>query len=66
MYFYRDTTQIFEYIDRARSRSAFILLRPPRFGKSLLLSTMELFYDLKSSEFYESNFMVGLFPEILK
>ena len=53
-YFYVDRTDRIRLIEEAGSQLLF--LRPRRFGKSLLLSTLENYYDVASADEFETLF----------
>jgi hypothetical protein len=69
-------TQGYTYIDKTQhiarleeSSSHIILLRPRRFGKSLLLSTMEYYYDVHHTDDFATlfgNLYIGQHPTPLK
>ncbi|RHZ82141.1 hypothetical protein Glove_114g104 [Diversispora epigaea] len=52
--FYIDKTKHIKNIEH--SRFVLIFLRPNRFGKSLLLSTLKYFYDINEAEYFQSLF----------
>ncbi|MGH9841658.1 MAG: AAA family ATPase [Blastocatellia bacterium] len=53
-YFYVDRTGCIQQLEDAGSQVLF--LRPRRFGKSLLLSTLENYYDLAKTDEFERLF----------
>ena len=53
-YFYADRTGIIPYIEQTARQ--LIFLRPRRFGKSLLLSMLEHYYDLSKADRFEGTF----------
>ncbi|MCK4258650.1 MAG: AAA family ATPase [Halanaerobiales bacterium] len=66
-YLYIDKTKYIEELEKAGRYLFFI--RPRRFGKSLFLSTLEHYYDLKSSQEFERLFnglYIGKNPTELK
>jgi len=48
-FYYVDKTKFIEHMDRLQVQTP-LFLRPRRFGKSLLLSTIACFYDIKKKE----------------
>ena len=53
-YFYADKTKYIKDIDS--DRLVLMFLRPKRFGKSLLLSTIRYFYDIGEKEHFDNLF----------
>jgi hypothetical protein len=53
-YFYADRTDLIPLIEETGSQLLF--LRPRRFGKSLLLSMLENYYDLAKTDKFEQLF----------
>ncbi|MBM3203409.1 AAA family ATPase, partial [Candidatus Woesearchaeota archaeon] len=53
-YFYQDRTHLIPLIEETGKQLLF--LRPRRFGKSLLLSMLEHYYDLKRADQFETLF----------
>ena len=53
-YFYQDSTDSIPLLEQAGDQ--LLLLRPRRFGKSLLLSMLENYYDLAKAEQFETLF----------
>ncbi len=53
-YFYQDRTQLIPVLEETGDQ--LIFLRPRRFGKSLLLSMLEQYYDLKRADQFETLF----------
>jgi len=51
-YYYVDKTKFIEYLDRFQVKTP-LFLRPRRFGKSLLISTISCFYDIKKKDDFE-------------
>ena len=52
-YYYRDRTGAIPYIERTDSS---LFIRPRRFGKSLVLSMLENYYDIARRDAFESIF----------
>jgi len=53
-YFYADKTKYIKEI--ANDRKVLMFLRPKRFGKSLLLSTLKYFYDVNEAQNFDRLF----------
>lgn len=53
-YFYQDRTALIPALEETGKQLLF--LRPRRFGKSLLLSMLEYYYDVRQAEAFESLF----------
>ena len=53
-YYYVDKTRFVEEIEK--SPSFLFLIRPRRFGKSLFLSMLELYYDVNTREQFDELF----------
>jgi hypothetical protein len=53
-YYYVDKTQYIEKIER--DSSYMLIVRPRRFGKSLFLSTLESYYDVKAKDDFDDLF----------
>ena len=65
-YYYCDRTHAIPYLERAESM---LFIRPRRFGKSLLLSMLEHYYDVARAEEFEhifGNLAIGKQPTALR
>ena len=57
MFYFKDITGIIPLL-AAENSKAFCFLRPPRFGKSLLLEVMRCFYDINCGDKFDFYFKV--------
>lgn len=67
--FFRDNTgfiEIVEHFHISEALQALTFYRPPRFGKTLFLSTLESFYDINQSELWDFLFKVVKCEKVLK
>jgi hypothetical protein len=65
MCYFKDNTDIVQRIEQNKDIRIFAFLRPPRFGKSLLLSVLKHYYDINNGPYFKFLFEVILSSCIL-